>query len=661
MTSPRQDSRLGTNLGPYRIERIIGRGGMGVVYLAEQRELGRKVALKLLAPEYADDEAFRARFLRESRAAASIDHANIIPIYEAGEVDGTYYLAMRYVEGTDLDARLKVGPLDPDVAVDMLAQAASALDAAHAAGLIHRDVKPANLLLADEGGGIPHVYLTDFGLTKRRQSRSGLTRAGSTLGTLEYMAPEQVEGRDVDAPADEYALAGVAFHCLTGRVPFVRESDVAVAMAHLRDAPPSAVALRPALPAGVDAVLARGMAKDPSTRYETCAALVVDLRRALDGGAITAPSVPVQPASRRPLAVATLVVIVLLAIGGLVLGSAIGGLGPGRPSPSASSVGALPRSTNGAPTPTSSSFPNPEEAELVAALPGHLQDACVRGSMADVSGPRGSSGPPIASVLCTQGNFAFQAKRLDPSVVQAKEVIALDATERRLPAGDCEVAAPATGVWRQGSREMGTATCYQDGISSVIEWTYDDEDLLVRAAFPYGDARFVASWWLDVRDLVGPNVGEAPFPSTAEAALVGRLPIGLRQDCRRGSYGRIANSAPVRPIASISCPQAPGSGANSLEVRQISAFEALTASQVVEAVTGSIGGCPPPARADGRWSIGARDIGAIVCYSDQHPTSVVDWSYDSDQIIARARRSDERPDLLYDWWLANAATFGATP
>ncbi len=283
MTTPRPDSRLGTDLGPYRIERVLGRGGMGVVYLAEQRDLGRKVALKLLAPDFADDEAFRARFLRESHLAASIDHANIIPIYEAGEADGTYYLAMRYVEGTDLDERLRAGPLDPALTIALLAQVAGALDAAHARGLVHRDVKPANLLLADEGGEVPHVYLTDFGLTKKRASQSGLTRAGSTLGTLEYMAPEQVEGGAVDAPADEYALACVAFQCLTGRVPFPRESDVAVAMAHLHDEPPSAVALRPELPAGVDAVLARGMAKDRDARYPTCLAFVTALREALGG------------------------------------------------------------------------------------------------------------------------------------------------------------------------------------------------------------------------------------------------------------------------------------------------------------------------------------------------------------------------------------------
>jgi serine/threonine protein kinase len=238
----RPDPRVGSDLGPYRIEALIGRGGMGVVYLATHAGLDRKVALKLLAPDYADDDAFRARFLRESRMAAAIDHPNIIPIYEAGEVEGTYFLAMRYVAGTDLETRLRGGPLEPKEAVHLLGQLASALDAAHEQGLIHRDVKPANVLLAAGRGveRVDHAYLTDFGLTKHRGSQSGLTQGGAFMGTLTYIAPEQIEGKPVDGRTDEYGLACVAFECLTGRVPFARDTDIAIAMAHLRDGPPSA-------------------------------------------------------------------------------------------------------------------------------------------------------------------------------------------------------------------------------------------------------------------------------------------------------------------------------------------------------------------------------------------------------------------------------------
>ena len=313
MTSASPDSRLGTDLGPYRIERVLGRGGMGVVYLAEQRELGRKVALKLLPDELAGDPDFRARFERESRLAASIDHPNIIPLYEAGEIGGTAYLAMRYVDGVDFASRLKEGPMEPAVAMAILGQVAGALDAAHEHGLVHRDVKPGNVLLDRTAHG-DHAYLTDFGLTKQAGSETGLTRAGSFMGTPAYMAPEQIEGRDVDARADEYSLACVAFECLTGRVPFPREKEVAVALAHLKDPVPSAVALRPALPAALDRVLAQAMAKDREARYPTCTAFADDLAAALGGGAVTARSVRAGGRRRRtPIVAAVGFAVIVIA------------------------------------------------------------------------------------------------------------------------------------------------------------------------------------------------------------------------------------------------------------------------------------------------------------------------------------------------------------
>ena len=318
------------------------------------------------------------------------------------------------------------------------------------------------------------------------------------------MAPEQVEGGDVDAPADEYALACVAFQCLTGRVPFVRDSDVAVAMAHLHDAPPSAVTLRSELPAGVDAVLARGMAKDREARYPTCVAFVTDLRKVLGGRLVVKGAAGSRPSRSRPLAVAAMVGVGILAVVGLGLASGLFGRVSSSPSPAGS--GSTAASSSATP-PDATTFPNSNEAELIAALPDDLQDVCVRGSMADVSGPRGASGPPNASVTCTQGNIAFQAKRLDPSIVHPGEALTLRATERLVPPGNCEIAAPAIGTWKQGSREIGSVACYQDGISSVIEWTYEDEGLLVRAAFPYVDAKSVASWWLDTRDLIGRQRG----------------------------------------------------------------------------------------------------------------------------------------------------------
>jgi serine/threonine-protein kinase len=333
----RPEERIGKAFGPYRVEAVIGRGGMGVVYLAQHADLERKVALKLLADDLAEDASFRARFVRESRMAAAIDHPNILPIYEAGELDGVSFIAMRFVDGTDLARRLHADPLDPREAVPILVQVAAALDAAHARGLIHRDVKPANVLIAAAGGteGADHAYLADFGLTKRGGSHSDVTVAGAFAGTLAYVAPEQVEGRDVNGRADQYSLACMAFECLTGRVPFIRDSDIAVAMAHLRDPVPSAVELRPELPSAVNAVLARGMAKDREARYRDCATLVSELRSALDitrSGVVSQPTVLSPARSRRSL-VPALVVLVVIAAAALGVAVASGGLGSATAGP----------------------------------------------------------------------------------------------------------------------------------------------------------------------------------------------------------------------------------------------------------------------------------------------------------------------------------------
>ena len=215
----REDSRVGTELAGYRIEALLGHGGMSVVYLAEDRRLKRRVALKLMAAGLAEDETFRERFLRESELAASIDHPNIVPIYEAGESDELLFIAMRYVEGADLKERLRRGRLEPGEAIAILAQVASALDAAHARGLVHRDVKPSNVLL-DTGAspdGSDHAYLADFGLTKRLTEKSGLGDDGQLMGTIDYVAPEQIAGEELDGRADVYSLGCVLYECLVGR------------------------------------------------------------------------------------------------------------------------------------------------------------------------------------------------------------------------------------------------------------------------------------------------------------------------------------------------------------------------------------------------------------------------------------------------------------
>ena len=267
----------GVEIGSYRVEELIGRGGMGEVYRAHDARLDRNVALKILAPRYADDDGFRERLLRESRLAASLDHPNVVPVYDAGEADAGLYLAMRYVEGADLRAVLRrEGPLAPARALAIVAQVANALDAAHATGLVHRDVKPSNVLIDERR----HCYLADFGLSQTASDR-GQATDGSLLGTLDYVAPEQIRGDEIDGRADVYALGCVLFECLTGESPFRRSSEVATLYAHLEEDPPPASARHSALPAAIDAVFARALAKEPDERHSSCAALVADASAAL--------------------------------------------------------------------------------------------------------------------------------------------------------------------------------------------------------------------------------------------------------------------------------------------------------------------------------------------------------------------------------------------
>ena len=275
------DARIGSEILGYRIEELLGRGGMGAVYRAEDVALGRKVALKLLVPDLAEDERFRERFLRESRLAASLDHQNIVPIYQAGEADGLLYIAMRYVEGTDLRKLIaQEGRLDPARAVGILDQVADALDAAHERALVHRDVKPANILIARRAGR-DHCYLADFGLTKQTSSLSGLTATGQLVGTVDYVPPEQVKGETVDGRADVYSLACVLYECLAGSPPFERENEVATLWAHVQEEPQPLSKRRPDLPRRLDAVLEKGLAKAPGERYRTAGELVGATRTAL--------------------------------------------------------------------------------------------------------------------------------------------------------------------------------------------------------------------------------------------------------------------------------------------------------------------------------------------------------------------------------------------
>jgi serine/threonine-protein kinase len=281
------DLAAGSQIAGYQIEQQIGRGGMAVVYRAFDPRLGRSVALKILAPDLANDAAFRERFAREMRAAAAVDHPHIVPVYDAGEANGALFIAMRYVAGQDLRTLLdREGRLSPARVARIVSQVASALDEAHSRGMVHRDVKPGNMLIGTvAGSGQPdHVYLSDFGLSKQSVSSNSLTATGQFLGTLDYMAPEQVEGRPIDGRADLYALACSAFEMLAGQPPFRRDDSVAVLWAQVSAPTPSLRAVRPELPLAVDQVMATAMAKSPGDRYQTCTAFANALQQALGTG-----------------------------------------------------------------------------------------------------------------------------------------------------------------------------------------------------------------------------------------------------------------------------------------------------------------------------------------------------------------------------------------
>jgi YVTN family beta-propeller protein len=305
-----EDLAPGAEFAGYRIEGVAGRGGMGVVYRARQRRPSRLVALKVIAPDLARDAQFRQRFERESQMAAQIEHPHVIPLYGVGEEDGSLYIVTRFVRGTDLRQTISAaGTLEPPVAARIVDQIADALDSAHEDGLIHRDVKPANVMIERRRRG-EHAYLTDFGLAKQAASRSGVTAMGHFVGTIDYMAPEQFEARSLDARADVYSLGCVLFEALTGRVPYPADGEPAKMFAHMRAPPPSVHEIAPWVPPELDQVIERALAKDREARYPSAG----DLGRAAlsaagrpEGGSGGRPKSRgvTAPARRPPVGAAT--------------------------------------------------------------------------------------------------------------------------------------------------------------------------------------------------------------------------------------------------------------------------------------------------------------------------------------------------------------------
>jgi serine/threonine protein kinase len=338
----------GAEVGGYRIEGRIGQGGMGIVYRVTNVALNRIYALKVLAPELAEDEQFRGRFQREMRIAASLDHPNVVRIHYAGEQDGLLFLAMDYIHGEDLRGLiLRDGALDPSRAVELQSQIASALDAAHANGLVHRDIKPGNVLLTIRDGE-ERAYLTDFGLAKRSNTLAELTMTGSVIGTADYMSPEQVVGEPTDARTDVYALGCVFFQMLTGKVPYEREKTLATMFAHVHDPPPPIEAPLADRYPEFTPVLERALAKRPDDRYPSAGDLARDAMAALGGARFTGPPSMVATGDAKPATVVAL---------------------PSTPLPAPASVPAAPSAESVPPAPSADSVPPAPPADSVPPAP----------------------------------------------------------------------------------------------------------------------------------------------------------------------------------------------------------------------------------------------------------------------------------------------------
>ena len=510
----------------YRIERQLGRGSMGVVYLAEDIQLRRKVALKVLAPTLSDDELFRRRFDRESQSAANLDHPNIVPVYAAGEAAGSLYIAMRYVGGGDLRTLLEAnGPLSLAQATSIVAAVAHALDAAHAQGMIHRDVKPANILI-DSRTGQEHYYLSDFGITKIVSSGRSLTSTGQIIGTIDYIAPEQIQGKPVDARADLYALGCVLYQCLTGAVPFPREETAALMWAHVHDEPPPVTALRPDLPPQVDYIVAKAIAKQPEDRYTTCRELALALRAvtadpaASDDNAKALPATPLE--SPPPITPAGMTSTYTpprpaharvpattsspqrkwwwIAAGGVLAVAVLGG----------SAAGVL--------NYFNSRFPNAAEQALLDEVPLALtmkdKDSCTRNAAAEQDTTNVQ-----ASVACTPSdgdvNKVVFTKFTSSEAMDNHYQAAVATTGIGESTGDCRSAEHVEGAYTgESAQTTGRTLCYQDRGSSFIEWTDDQSHTLVQATRVDPDYGKVRGWWAGV---VGVKLPTAPTSQPTQA------------------------------------------------------------------------------------------------------------------------------------------------
>jgi serine/threonine-protein kinase len=500
-----------TQIAGYRIEDLLGRGGMSTVYLAEDLRLHRRIALKILSPELAQHPGFRERFVRESQIAAGIEHPGIVPIYEAGDADGVLYIAMRYVRGTDLGRLLSErGPLEPDRAVRIVSSVAEALDAAHAEGLVHRDVKPGNILIVEAAGsrGRDLVYLSDFGLTKRLEGESGaLTRTGQFVGTVDYVAPEQIEDKPIDGRTDVYSLGCVLFESLTGKAPHARETEVATLYAHLSDDVPRLEDERPDLPPALGAAVAGAIAKRPADRYASCGELAAAASEAIaPPGAIAPP-----PARRRP---AALIGAGALAIGvAAIVALSLGGSGTPAAGPAASGTPSASASPTAAPAfAILDRAPNADEQRLLELVPETIRGTC---EPAEPQAPRVDPDQALAAVACADGSVE-SLYELFGSRDQMNVSFGNRVNEADTYGGDCATDHEAQNAYTVGGDERGRVMCHRGASASTIAWT--DENLLVLGHAIRGDLGDLSlyQWWLTA----GPTDEDTPGEKDGGGAAV---------------------------------------------------------------------------------------------------------------------------------------------
>ncbi len=541
----RVDLQPGIEVAGYRIERTLGRGGMSVVYLAEHDWLQRKVALKVLAPQLAEDERFRERFVRESRLAASLDHPNVIPIYEAGASGGDLFIAMRYVEGTDLRTLLhEGGALEPERAIAIVRQVAAALDAAHEQGLVHRDVKPGNVLLARQRGSEAgeHVYLSDFGLTKRSASDSGITGTGQFVGTLDYAAPEQFKGGIPDARTDVYSLGCVLFECLTGHPPFRSENDAGLMYAHLQEPPPVVTDEKPKMPKEIDAVITKAMAKAPEDRPASAGGLVDEAARALHVGVLSEPEGATTSRLRTlaPVLAVAVALVVGIVVSSLLRNDTLGeASATGQTTPKASASPTVPPTFR-----TVDRALSDTEEQLLTYIPEDVSTGCLPlDRQAPIHGER-------ASLVCRTADLEVLYE-LFQTRDEMNEAFQVNVNNKTAPAGDCATDHLAAGPYTIEGAQAGDVLCYtvQRGPYSAslppqshIEWTDENASIYAHAIRnDLGDLSLY-EWWLTSSGPRVPAEDSVPIKDSSLRGAVARLQDGTYMTNPRGGCAGFTGS-----------------------------------------------------------------------------------------------------------------------